>query len=214
MNTRKHDSTFMDIDFQLISAEQKQLERQIKREALMQVAVKFFNQYGYHATSLDDVAQSLKISKPTIYHYLGNKEQVLLTCLEAGVQHLLQAAEEVAQKDLSGGERIKAFLYLYGLRNLDDFGRCVTLTNDDVLSEAGRQQFHQQKRQVHQAFVDLLEQAIAEGAISQHHHPKLLAVTLTGAMNSAAKWYSEQGPLSKEEIVTQMVEILSQGFEK
>lgn len=204
----------MDIDFQRISAEQKHLERQAKREALLNVAVKFFNQHGYHATSLDDVAHSLKISKPTIYHYLGNKEQVLLTCLEAGVQHLLQAAQEVSNKDLDGETRIKEFLYLYGLRNLDDFGRCVTLTNDDVLSEQGRQQFRQLKRQVHQAFTKMLEQAIAEGAISQQHNPKLLAVTLTGAMNSTAKWYSEHGALSKQEIVTQMVTLLSQGFQK
>ena len=202
----------MDIDFQLISAEQKQLERQIKREALMQAAVKMFNQNGFHATSLDEVAQSLKISKPTIYHYLGNKEQILMTCLEAGVAHLLQAAKQVQQQHYDGASKIRAFLSLYGLRILDDFGRCVILTPDEVLSKQALQQLYTQKRQVHQAFVSILEQAMQEGAIHHQHHPKLLAVTLTGAMNSAATWYRADGELSANEVVTQMVDILMQGL--
>ncbi len=202
----------MDINFQLISAEQKQLERQAKREALMHAAVKMFNQKGFHATSLDEVAHSLKISKPTIYHYLGNKEQILMTCLEAGVAHLLQAAKQVEQQHYDGATRIRQFLYLYGLRILDDFGRCVILTPDEVLSTQAQSQLHAQKRQVHQAFVNMLQQAMQEGAISQQHHPKLLAVTLTGAMNSAANWYRVDGELSAEEVVNQMVEILMQGL--
>lgn len=202
----------MDIDFQLISAEQKQLERQAKREALMHAAVKMFNQKGFHATSLDEVAQSLKISKPTIYHYLGNKEQILMTCLEAGVAHLLQAAKQVQQPHYDGATRIREFLCLYGLRILDDFGRCVILTPDDVLSVEAQTELHAQKRQVHQAFVEILQQAMQDGAISAQHHPKLLAVTLTGAMNSAANWYRAEGELSAHEVVTQMVEILMQGL--
>ena len=202
----------MDIDFQLISAEQKQLERQVKREALMHAAVKMFNQKGFHATSLDEVAHSLKISKPTIYHYLGNKEQILMTCLEAGVAHLLQAAKQVEQQHYDGATRIRQFLSLYGSRILDDFGRCVILTPDEVLSPEAQSQLHAQKRQVHQAFVNMLQQAMQEGAISQQHHPKLLAVTLTGAMNSAANWYRVDGELSGEELVKQMVDILMQGL--
>jgi AcrR family transcriptional regulator len=202
----------MDIDFQLINAEHKQLERQIKREALMQAAVKMFNQKGFHATSLDEVAQALKISKPTIYHYLGNKEQILMTCLEAGVAHLLQAAQQVQQYHDDGATRVRQFLSLYGLRILDDFGRCVILTSDDVLSLAAQQHLQQQKRQVHQAFVNLLEYAMLDGTIVSSHHAKLLAVTLMGAMNSAATWYRRDGELSAEHVVEQMVNILMQGL--
>ena len=178
----------------------------------MHAAVKMFNQKGFHATSLDEVAQTLKISKPTIYHYLGNKEQILMTCLEAGVAHLLQAAKQVQQQHEAGAAQIRAFLYLYGLRILDDFGRCVILTPIDVLSLQAQQQLQQQKRQVHQAFVEMIAQAMQDSTIQSQHHAKLLAVTLTGAMNSAAKWYRVDGELSADEAVTQMVDILMQGL--
>ena len=57
---------------------QRESERLEKREALLLAAVRMFNAKGFFATSLDDVAASLKVSKPLIYHYLGNKDQVLL----------------------------------------------------------------------------------------------------------------------------------------
>src|SRR2546422_9897159 len=44
-------------------------QREQKREAVLRAAVRMFNSQGFHATSLDDVAASLGVSKPTIYHY-------------------------------------------------------------------------------------------------------------------------------------------------
>ncbi|KAJ8135823.1 hypothetical protein OY671_010964 [Metschnikowia pulcherrima] len=56
--------------------EQRQADRAAKRDAVSRAAVRMFNEKGFHQTSLDDVAARLGISKPTIYHYLGNKDQV------------------------------------------------------------------------------------------------------------------------------------------
>ena len=61
--------------------EQRLAERERKREAVLLAAVRAFNARGFHAASLDDVTTTLRVSKPTIYHYLGNKEQVLLECV-------------------------------------------------------------------------------------------------------------------------------------
>ena len=75
------------------TAQQKEEERRTKRNAVLRAAVQMFNKQGFHATSLEDVATSLGITKPTIYHYLGNKDQVLLECLTIGLQQLLDAAD-------------------------------------------------------------------------------------------------------------------------
>ena len=75
---------------------EKAQERAQKRDAVLTAAVRMFNARGYHATSLDDVAASLGISKPTIYHYLGNKEQVLIECVTRGLEPLRRAARRGA----------------------------------------------------------------------------------------------------------------------
>src|SRR3546814_13568167 len=94
-----------------------------------------FNARGFHATSLDDLAASLGISKPTIYHYLGNKDQVLLECLTRGLMQLRAAAEEAQTLPGTGLDRLRAFLRSYADVNMRDFGRSVSRTGE---SEHGR----------------------------------------------------------------------------
>ena len=204
----------MTLENPFLNQEKKEQERQAKRDAVLLAAVKIFNQQGFHSTSLDDVAQSLGISKPTIYHYLGNKEQVLLTCVEIGLQQLIEAAKDVEKQSISGFEKLRRFLFLYGCRNLDDFGRCVILTSDDALSKEGLAKFKALKRIVHEALLNIIQDAQADQSIRAEHDAKILAATLTGAINWSAKWYDPQGALSKEETVQKMVDILTYGFEK
>ncbi|MGQ0893974.1 TetR family transcriptional regulator [Acinetobacter johnsonii] len=204
--------TIVNLESPFLSRSEKEKERAAKRQAVLLAAVKIFNSRGFHSTSLDDVAQSLGISKPTIYHYLGNKEQVLLTCVEEGLNQLIASAEEISKRNITGYERLREFLYVYGCRNLDDFGRCVILTSDDSLSPEGLVQFKALKKKVQEVLLSIIESAIDDKSIDNQYDPKILAFTLTGAINWSAKWYSDNGKKTKEETVKEMIEILTHGI--
>ena len=60
-------------------------DRGLKREAVIHAAARAFNERGYHNTSLDDIAAALEVTKPTIYYYVENKEQLLFACFCAGL---------------------------------------------------------------------------------------------------------------------------------
>ncbi len=49
------------------------------------VAAQMFNERGFHATSLDDMPAHLNVTKPTLYYYVKNKEEILLACMETGL---------------------------------------------------------------------------------------------------------------------------------
>ncbi|MFZ0500715.1 MAG: helix-turn-helix domain-containing protein, partial [Steroidobacteraceae bacterium] len=55
-------------------------DREIKRDAVIRAAARAFNRKGYHNTSLDDIAAALEVTKPTVYYYVSNKEQLLFEC--------------------------------------------------------------------------------------------------------------------------------------
>src|SRR5882672_6105307 len=52
----------------------------LKRDAVILAAARAFRERGYHNTSLDDLAASLKVTKPTLYLYVPNKEAILFEC--------------------------------------------------------------------------------------------------------------------------------------
>lgn len=191
--------------------EQKDQDRHAKRQAVLRAAVQMFNERGFHATSLEDVAASLGITKPTIYHYLGNKEQVLLECMTIGLQQLLEAAGTVQGEPGKGIDRLRSFLRRYAEINMDDFGRCVIRTGDELLSAEGRRQLRDLKGQVDVAMRALIDEGIADGSIAARD-TKLLAFTLSGALNWPARWHDAKGRLSARQLASDMVDILTDGF--
>jgi AcrR family transcriptional regulator len=193
------------------TTEQRQRDRAAKRQALLLAAVRMFNSRGFHATSLEHVAASVGVTKPTIYHYLGNKEQVLIECMTIGLDQLRDAAAQARALPGSAMERLRTFLKRYAEVNMAEFGQCVIRTGDELLSEEGLEKLRSLKRLIDEAMREFICRGIAEGSIAPHD-PKLLAFTLAGALNWPGRWYGADGPLRPAEIAEQMVAILETGL--
>jgi AcrR family transcriptional regulator len=194
------------------SPEEKRSVRAAKRDAVLRAAVQMFNARGFHQTSLDDVAASLGISKPTIYHYLGNKDQVLLECVKIGLGQLIAAAEDARTRPGTGADRLCAFLVRYAEINMDDFGRCVIRTGDEALMRESRERFRELKRRIDTDMRTLIIEGIADGSLAPCD-PKLAAFTIAGALNWPARWHDPAGSESPQELARHMVDMLCRGFQ-
>lgn len=184
---------------------------QDKRETLLRAAVQLFNEKGFGSTSLDDVAASLGISKPTIYYYLGNKDRVLLECISRGLQQLQQAAADARMRQGMGRDRLESFLIEYAKINMDDFGRCTIRTRDHDLSPESARTFRQLKRSVDAELRALLEGGMADGSIARSD-VRLLAFAIAGALNAPAYWFDAKGALDAGTVARALVAILIEGM--
>ena len=193
------------------SAGEREAERKRKREALLLAAVRMFNERGFHATSLDDVAASLGVTKPVIYHYLGNKDQVLFECVRIGLANLREAAEAARKQAGSGLDRLKIFLRSYAEANMSDFSRCVIRTGDEALSRESRKQFRALKSEIDKALRAMIAEAASDGSATVDD-VWLAAFTFAGALNWPARWYRPDGKRSDAEIAEQMVDLLVGGI--
>ena len=144
--------------------EERESDRMQKREAVLRAAVRMFNARGFHATSLDDVAATLGISKPTIYHYLGNKDQVLLECVTRGLAELRAAADTARASPGTGLDRLRSFLRQYAKINMDDYGRCVIRTAEEALQPASAARFRALKGEIDKAIRAIITEGVADGS--------------------------------------------------
>src|SRR3989442_1077411 len=71
----------------------REQQREAKRQAVLQAAAQLFNERGFSATSLDDIAARLGVSKPTLYYYVKNKDEILLQCVNQGLAMTLEGIE-------------------------------------------------------------------------------------------------------------------------
>jgi AcrR family transcriptional regulator len=193
------------------SARSSPLEREEKREALLLAAVRMFNERGFHAASLEDVAASVGVTKPVIYQYLGNKDQVLFECVRIGLEELRDAAAAARLEAGSGLDRLEAFLRRYSVTIMGAFGQCVIRTGDEALSPDSRAKFRALKRQIDDDLRRAIEDAVDDGS-ARVGDARMTALAFSGALNWAARWYRPDGQSTPEELAAGLVDVLINGI--
>lgn len=157
-------------------------------DGVLSAAVALFNERGYEATSMGDLAERLGITKSSIYHHVSSKEDLLRMAVGRALDGLFQVADEVRDLDASATERLE-LLIRRSVLVLADRLEFVTLLlrvrgNTAVETEALR------RRRVFDARVtELVTLAKAEGGIRADVDSATAARLLFGMVNSLTEWY-------------------------
>jgi AcrR family transcriptional regulator len=67
------------------------MPRAEREQQMISVAEAIFAERGYQASSMDEIAERVGVSKPMIYEYFGSKEGLLVACIRAARAELLAA---------------------------------------------------------------------------------------------------------------------------
>ncbi len=191
--------------------ERRKAEREAKRVAVLRTAARFFNAKGFTATSLEDVATALQVTKPTIYHYFSNKDEILFECVRLGLEAIRDAAEEARLGGGTGRTRLEALMRGYALMMTRDFGVCVSRTSEEQLSTQSREKFRTLKREIDTILRGVIEDGMQDGSIAKGD-ARMLGFTVAGSLNWIARWYRPEGEATAEEISEQVVATLLTGL--
>ncbi|GAA3229666.1 TetR/AcrR family transcriptional regulator [Dactylosporangium siamense] len=69
----------------------KRLPRVVREQQMLDAAVRVFSHRGFHAASMDEIAEVAGISKPMVYAYLGTKDELFIACLHREATRLMEA---------------------------------------------------------------------------------------------------------------------------
>jgi len=188
-------------------------DREVKREAVLRAAADLFNEKGFHSTSIDDVARRLHVTKPTIYHYVENKDDILYQCIRLGVDATRKVVGEVASQKAPAMERLKSAMREHARLAARDFGMCVIRVGESSLPAERRNRIRRLRREVDHLYRALVQEGIDEGSLAPCD-PKLASFTIAAAIAWISRWYHADGPLSVDDIADQCVDILMNGLIK
>lgn len=189
------------------SVEDRRKGRATKRKAIVNTAVAFFNERGFNATTLDDIASALQVTKPTIYHYFKTKEDILSECFTIGLNYVQSGIDEMRLPGRSGFDRLQDYLYRYALSATAEFTKCVNLTEELDLSPDRRQAFRTIKKEIDHHILQTIKDGIADGSIA-NVNPRIAAFAVTGALNTISRWFKAEGPMSARTASSETVDFL------
>jgi len=182
-----------------------------KREAVLHTAVRMFLERSYAHTSMNDVATQLNITKPALYHYFRNKEEILVEIYRLGTDLIDEMLDAIEADKKSGLDKVADFLAAYIRIISGDFGRAVVRLDDRELSKNARRQIRTRNREIDHRLRAIIDGGIADGSIATCD-PKIAAFILAGAVNWMASWYEPRGPMDINAITKQYIRLLSTGL--
>jgi AcrR family transcriptional regulator len=192
--------------------QQGQEARDSKRDAVILAAARAFNRNGYHNTSLDDIATVLQVTKPTIYYYVRNKEQLLFECFRTGLEPIRAAFADLDRSAQTARERLNFVLLRYACAIASDFGWCMVRAEDLNLNGELQTHVRELKSEIDQGIRRLLREGVADKSIAACD-PKMTAFALAGALNWIAHWYRDSQGLEPADIARTFVDIFDRGLQ-
>lgn len=184
-----------------------------KQAEILSAAIRLFQQKGYHATSMQDIADAVGLQKGSLYHYISGKEDLLVVINHDAISRYNARLAEVKAMDLPVRQRLELAVryHLHGIaENLDML--TIFLRESYALNEDQQQVISEESAKYNRMFEELLQAGIETGEI-RPLDPKLATRTMLGACNWFYRWYDPQGPKSMDELANFFVDLLFRGIE-
>jgi AcrR family transcriptional regulator len=185
--------------------------RRVKREAVIRAAARAFNARGYYNTSIDEIAAALNVTKPTIYYYVANKEQLLVECILTGLERVIEPFRRPAPPQATARERFNDMIRHYAQVIASEYGWCMVRAEDLGLAPESIAPIKKLKSEIDQGIRRLLEDGVRDGSI-ETVDAKMTAFALAGALNWIAHWYRENQSMTAAEIAEAYVRIFNFGL--
>lgn len=183
----------------------------LKRFAILRTAAELFNERGFYETSLNELAKRLNVTKPSLYYYFKNKDDILLQILSQAVIEFQPAMNLAEQSGLCGLEKLKIFITQYTAAMTGVFGKCMVLSGLGPLEPSSRDELTPTFRRLDTFVRKLLNEGIQDGSIATCD-TKITAFSIFGAMHWLARWYRPDGELNAQEIADRVITLFELGL--
>ena len=184
------------------------------RQEILRTAARLFQQRGYDATSMNDVAAALKLSKGGLYHHFQSKDEILFEIMNHAMELTQERVITPVRNIADPVERLRALIRLHIEVVLSPRDREITvmLHENHPLPPTLRKRInHRKKEYVH--FVESLIADVQRGrGVKGAVGPRAAAFALLGMINWIYQWYKPEGELQANNLIPQFTELLFGGI--
>jgi AcrR family transcriptional regulator len=183
------------------------------RQEILRTAARLFQQQGYDATSMNDVAAALKLSKGGLYHHFQSKDEILFHIMSHAMDITEERVINVVRKVEGAEERLRRLIRLHieVVLSAEDREITVMLHENHPLPTALRRKINGRKKDYVHFVENLVAEVQRQRNASSPVTPRAAAFALLGMINWIYQWYRPEGALAGEDIVRQFTEIFFRG---
>ncbi|SFB13263.1 transcriptional regulator, TetR family [Amycolatopsis marina] len=181
-------------------------------QELVDAAARVFERKGFVEATISDIAAEAGVSKPTVYQYVESKRWLLETIVEQVIYPLRHSIDEIINSDLDSREKLMRYLRVQvtsAVRYRTYYA--VLFSDQHQLSAQALRNYLSWARDLNHAAAGLFEVCAKDGFVRADLDITVAVNLINGMALSISRWYTPGGRVSVEELLSQVVGLLS-GF--
>lgn len=164
----------------------------VKKRAILRAAATLFREHGYERTRLNDIAHALNVTKPTLYYYVKNKEDILVEIQQTGFDDIMEELRGLDLGGQSGADILRRVIVRYVNWVTGEFGVCVPRLFLITLAPQNLARLRRARSTIEHKIRETIMRGIEDRSL-RPCEPWIVASAILGAMNWMAFWY-QAGP--------------------
>lgn len=186
-------------------------KRRRRRAQILSAALGAFRDRGYHATTLEHIADRLGVRKTALYHYFPDKESILYACHLESLVQVHGTVADARERYASASDQLAHVIREHVRVMTDTLEGSPLAFEVTALAPAHQAEVIASRDRYERALREIIEQGIADGEF-RRVDPKVPIFAILGAINWIARWYRPEGTLHAPELGSQFADHLIHGL--
>lgn len=196
-----------------VNDERSGMRRGLVRAEIYDQATRLFAERGYAGTSLQDIASAVGLTRPALYHYFRNKDELLAELVTEITAEAASGISEIAARDdLAADDKLRAIVHQTAHHNGENAERFRLLIRSeaDLPDEVGAA-YEENRKFILRTMVDIIEAGIADGTF-RPQSPQIAAFGIFGITNWVAWWYRPDSRFDLDPSCDELAEFAVRGL--
>ncbi len=185
----------------------------LTQKVIVETAAELFARHGFGATSLNDIAKALGVTKVALYYHVKNKEEILRLIYLMVLNIAEEPLRRIAESELSSAEK---------LRHAVEHHISVTVNTSPAIKVFYREHAYLtgpfareiilREKDYERYFEQIIQEGIAAGTFKPGFDSKIITFGLLGMCHWLSQWYEPSGRYTHRQIASMFIDMVEGGL--
>jgi AcrR family transcriptional regulator len=184
-----------------------------RSEAILASAVAAFRQHGFHGTSMQQIAEALRMQKGSLYYYFHSKAEILFEAHDRALDRMQRALDQVERDGQPAAEQLRELVRMHSCAMVDGFHGTALALELDALQPESRRRLIDKRDRYEEGLRRIIERGVRAGEFGPVD-ARLAGFALLGTINWMARWYRPGGGLDADRLGDVFASLFLEGLKR
>jgi TetR/AcrR family transcriptional regulator, cholesterol catabolism regulator len=180
---------------------------------LIKQSINLFVEKGFSATSIQDIVDTIGVTKGSFYYHFKSKEALLMDIHLRYIDDLLHKQRTILETEETSRDKLVKVveLLIHDIEKQGAIGR-VYYREIRHLSPENAATIRAKRAEFRENIEGILEEGLKSGEFRESLQPKMIAFAILGVTNWSYQWFNPEGALSVNELADMYTDFILNGI--